>query len=133
MLELINARELLFSGAERATFTGESAPAEEKTDQLPQGIEPQATGHDRITGKVAVEEPQIRPDIQFRHEFAAAILTPVGGNFGYAVQHQHVVDRQLGVTRTKQPAITTLDQFIEVVAAFWCEEIVAGRHSQASV
>ena len=82
---------------------------------------------------MTAKEPEVRLDIQFRHQLAAAIFATVDANFGYAVQHQHVVDRQLGVARTKQFAIATINQFIELITAFRFEEIVAGRHSHNSV
>jgi hypothetical protein len=41
---------------------------------LPHGIQTQTARHDGIAGEVAVEEPEIRRDIEFSQDFTLAVL-----------------------------------------------------------
>ena len=44
-----------FARAQRATLAFAAGPAEEKADQLPHGVQTQATRHHRVANEVAVE------------------------------------------------------------------------------
>ena len=43
----------------RAAIAGLAEPAEKEAEQLPQRVEPEAAGHDRIALEVAGEEPEV--------------------------------------------------------------------------
>ena len=59
--------------AERPPAPAMAAPREEEAEQLPQGIEPEASGHHGITRKMALEEPQVRPDIELGVQLAVIV------------------------------------------------------------
>jgi hypothetical protein len=68
---------------------------------LPHGIQAQAARHDGIAGEVAVEEPEIRRDIEFSQDFTLAVLAAMVVDLDDAIHHQHVGGGQLAVTFTK--------------------------------
>src|SRR5690606_15678435 len=97
-----------FAATQCAPAPAITLPAEEKAHQLPHGIQAQATGHNRVAGKVAIEKPEVRTDIQLRDNFALAELAAGLADVHYAVEHQHIGHGQLGVTWAKQIASAAL-------------------------
>jgi hypothetical protein len=58
---------------------------------------------------VTVEEPQVRLNIEFGDNLAAAILTAFVSNVRDAVEHEHIVNWKRGIAGAKQAPIATLD------------------------
>jgi len=61
----------------RTPAPGIALPAKKEPYQLPQGIEPKTARHDRVRFKVAVEEPEVRSDIELCDDFTFAVLSAV--------------------------------------------------------
>src|SRR5690606_18545826 len=110
------ARELEAAQAEGTARTGGAAPAEEKAEQLPQGIEPEAAGHDGIFLEMALEEPEVGTDVELGLDEALVVGAAGGRDVGDAVEHQHRRQRQPGVARAEELAVTASDQLVVVVA-----------------
>jgi len=102
--------ELHLAGTQRASAAGVALPAEIKADQLPHGIEAEATGHDRIALEMTGEEPEIRVDIQFSNELALAVFAAHFADVNDAINHQHVRRRQLRITGPEQLAAAATKQ-----------------------
>ena len=62
------AGEFQLAEPERAALAGRAEPAQEEAEQLPQRIEAEAAGHDRIALEVAGKEPEVR--LEFEHRAA---------------------------------------------------------------
>ena len=97
-----HAREFDLTHAECAALAGGTKPAEEKTQHLPQGVEPEAAGHDRVALEVAGEEPIIRLNVELGYDAAVAMLTACFLDVGDAVEHEHRRQRKLSVSGAKQ-------------------------------
>ncbi len=54
-------------------------PGQVETDELPHRVQAQAARHDRIALEVAVEEPEIRPHVQFGANPPQPVRAAVGG------------------------------------------------------
>src|SRR5690606_17538460 len=80
------AAELDLPHAQRAAAAGGAQPGQVEAAQLPHGVQPQAAGHDRITLEVAVEEPQVRADVELGPDLALAVPATLGGDVGDAVE-----------------------------------------------
>ena len=104
------AGKLDFTGTQRATTSRSSEPAEMEADQLPHGVEPQTARHHRVAREVTVEEPEVRPDVEFANDLALVELASAIGNPGDTVHHQHVGNRQLGIARAEHLAVAALEQ-----------------------
>src|SRR5690606_32616796 len=107
--------EFDFAGAQRTAFARVSSPAEEKTYQLPHGVQAQAARHYRVFGKVAIKEPQVRADIELSNNLAFAICAAMVVDLDDTIHHQHIADRQSGVSRAKHLSITAGQQLFPVV------------------
>ena len=81
--------------AERAALAGRAEPAEEEAEQLPQRIDAEAAGHDRVALEVAGEEPEVGLELEHRADQALAVFAADFRDFGNAVEHQHRRQRQL--------------------------------------
>src|SRR5690606_17542501 len=68
------AGELDLADAQRPTLAGAADPAQVEADQLPHGVQAQAAGHDRIADEVALEEPEVRIDVEFGLDIALAVV-----------------------------------------------------------
>src|SRR5712692_8431891 len=68
------AGEFQLPEPERASLAGGAEPTQEEAEQLPERIETQAAGHDRIALEMAGEEPQVRPEIEYGANQAFAIF-----------------------------------------------------------
>ena len=79
-------------------MTGPTQPTEKETDQLPQRVQTQTAGHDWIAFKMAVEEPEVRIDIELCDDFPFAVLSAAIADMGNAVEHEHGREGQLGIT-----------------------------------
>ena len=88
--------------AQRASAPGQLLPGHEEADQLPHRIQAEAAGHHRIALEVALEEPQVRADVELGADEALAVLAAVGVDLDDAVEHQHRIGGQLGVTGGEQ-------------------------------
>ena len=71
------AGELHRTDAQRPAAPRCPGPAKEKPGQLPQCIQTKTPRHDRIAREMAFEEPQVGPDVRFRHEAPFAVRTAV--------------------------------------------------------
>src|SRR5690606_4512965 len=91
------AEELHLAAAQGAAATGRAQPGEVEANQLPHGVQAQAAGHHRITDEVALEEPQVRVDVEFGADEALAVLAAVIVDLDDAVEHQHRVGGEAGV------------------------------------
>ena len=95
-----------------AALAGGAKPAEEKADELPERIEPQTTGHDRIALEMAGKKPEIGLHIEFGDDLALAVLTAGIGNMGDAVEHQHRRQGQLRIAGPEQFAAGASQQVL---------------------
>jgi hypothetical protein len=86
-----------------------------ESDKLPHRIQPKAARHYRITLEVTFEKPEIRVDIEFRPDFALAVLTTFVRDQGNTIQHEHVGLWQATVRWSEQLPMATGDQVIVVV------------------
>src|SRR5690606_8747751 len=120
------AGEAHLAGAQRPAVTGAALPAEEESDQLPQRVDPEAARHDRVAHEVALEEPQVRIDVQLRHHLALAVLAAVAGDVRDAVKHQHRRQRQLGIARAEQLAAAAGEDLLAGVMTLGLEHGVRG-------
>ena len=68
----------------------EAAVWQEKAAQLPHGVQPQATRHDRVFGEVAVKKPKVRPDIELGTQQPFAVHPTVLRDFRDSIDHQHI-------------------------------------------
>src|SRR5699024_630222 len=84
------AGEFDLATTEGAPLAGVAPPAEVKAHQLPHGVQPQTTRHYRIVLKMAVEEPEVRADVELGDNTTLALTAAVGVDFDDAVHHQHV-------------------------------------------
>jgi hypothetical protein len=66
-------RELDLADAERAPVPRVADPGEIEADELPERIETQTAGHDRVAGKMALKEPELGLDIQLGQDLALAV------------------------------------------------------------
>src|SRR5437764_1345110 len=94
ILDQLDARqhligEFYLADAERPSAARLAEPAEEETGQLPQRIEAEAAGHDRIALEVTGEEPEVRLHRQRRTHMPLAVRAAVLGNLGDPIAHQH--------------------------------------------
>ena len=69
-----HAGEFHFADAQRAALPRRAHPAKKETQQLPQGIEPETAGHDRIALEVAGKKPQIGLNVEFGDNLPLAVL-----------------------------------------------------------
>src|SRR6266545_1802152 len=97
-----HAGELDLADTQRAAAAGGLHPAQEEAQALPQGVQRQAARHHRVALEMAVEEPEVRLDIELGHDLAFAVLAPGLGDLHNAVEHQHGRQRQLRVPRPEQ-------------------------------
>src|SRR6516164_734477 len=84
------AGEFQFAQSERASLAGCAHPAQEKAE------------HDRIALKVAGEEPQVRLELEHGAHQALAVLAAGFRDLGYAVEHEHGGQRQLGIAGAEE-------------------------------
>jgi hypothetical protein len=66
---------------------------------------------------MALEEPEIRMDVELRHDLAEAVGAAVGGDAGDAVHHQHRRQRRARPVLAEQLAPARLQQFLVAVRA----------------
>src|SRR5690606_35249574 len=81
-------------------------------------IEPEAPRHHRVAIKVAVEEPEILPDVELGPDLPLAVGTTILGNARYPIEHQHRRQRQLRVARAEQLAAGTGQQVLVAETGF---------------
>src|SRR4029453_8999829 len=112
-----HAGELDLADTQRPAAAGSLHPAQEEAQTLPQGVERQAARHHRVALEMAVEEPEVRLDIEFGHDLALAELAAGLGDLHDAVEHQHGRQRQLRVPRPEQAPAGAFDQVLESIAA----------------
>ena len=110
--------EFDLADAERPAPTVSAHPTEEKADQLPQRIQAQTAGHHRVALEVAVEEPEILPDVELGLDLTLAVFAASLRNLGDAVEHQHRRQRQLRIAGAEQIAMATGKQVFVAVTAF---------------
>ena len=67
---------------------------------------------------MAVEEPEVFVNIEFGQNYAFACLAAITVDLGDAIEHQHIINRQFGVARSKEIAHTTGDKFVFGVGIF---------------
>src|SRR6185312_12441992 len=106
------AGKLQFAEAERAAFAGRTEPTEEKADQLPKRVEPEAARHHRIALEVAQEKPEVRLHVELGADHALAVRAAGFGNFRDAVEHQHRRQRQLRIAGAEQLAAAASQQVL---------------------
>src|SRR5690606_23425171 len=94
------AGELDLAAAQRTATAGQFLPGEEEADQLPHRVQAQAAGHHRIAAEVALEEPQVRADVEFGRDPAWAVRATFVVDVGDAVEHQHRRQRQAAAAGT---------------------------------
>src|SRR5580704_1665644 len=87
--------ELDLAEAERAATPFGARPAQKEADELPQGVEAEASRHHRIALEMAGKEPQVRLHLELGAGKAAAMLAAVVGYLADAIEHQHRRQRQL--------------------------------------
>ena len=97
-----HARELHLAGRQRAALAGLAQPAEEEAAHLPQRVEAEAAGHDRVADEMAGEEPEVAVDVEFGADIALVELAAALADLGDAVEHQHRRIGQLGVSGAEQ-------------------------------
>ncbi len=96
-------------------------PTQVKAQELPEGVEAQAAGHDRVVDKVAGEKPQIGRQVEFGIDVAFAVVAPLLVDAGDAVDHEHGGQGQLGVAGAKEFTAGTGEEF------FATEGVLAGH------
>jgi hypothetical protein len=79
--------EFYLARTERATAAWVALPAEEEADQLPHGVEAEATWHYRVTLEMTAKEPQIGVDIEFSDDLALTVLAASIADMGDAIDH----------------------------------------------
>src|SRR5690554_2408910 len=121
--------KLYLATAQSAASAGIPAPAQIETHQLPHGVQAQAAGHHWIARKVAVEEPQVRRDIQLGDDLPFVVITPFLTNAHDPVEHEHVGHGELGITGAKEAAVTTFQQLFAAVGVLRDK----GTHSVDSI
>jgi hypothetical protein len=94
-----------------------AAPAEVETRELPQPVKAKAAGHDRVAGKVALEEPQVRRDVELGHHMPLAMRAAITRDIGDPVHHQHGRLGKLRVAGTKKLAPRAFEQVVLVEPA----------------
>src|SRR5690554_2109312 len=103
--------EFHFTAAEGTTTSGMAKPTQVEAHQLPHGIQTQTTGHDRVTGKMAIKEPEVGVNIQLGNQFALVEPASLFLNTRDAIKHQHVGRRQLGIAGAEEFAAAASQQF----------------------
>ena len=101
--------------AESAATAGVAQQAQVKAEQLPGGVQAQATGHHRVAFEVAVEEPKVRANVQLGDDFAFAVAATGFGDMSDAIHHQHIGQRQACVAGAEQLAVGTGEQLFALV------------------
>ena len=94
-------------------------PAEKEARQLPQRIETQAAGHDRVALEMAGPEPiqrRIAGNLELGHDLALAVRAAGLGDAGDALEHEHRRQGQLGVAGAEQLAAAAGQQILVFVA-----------------
>ena len=91
---------------ERAAPAREAQPSQEKSGQLPERVEAEASRHDRVALEMTTEKPQFGIDVELGHDRAFAMRPAGFGDFRNSVEHQHRRQRQLGVSGPEQFAAT---------------------------
>src|SRR5699024_10618461 len=89
-------------------------PRQEKTAELPHCIQPETTGHDRITVEVTLEKPQLGVDIQFRQNLPIAVFAAIFRDVCNAVEHKHGRSWQAGIALAKQLAAAAGQKLVVV-------------------
>src|SRR4051812_13580641 len=89
------AGEFQFAEPKRTAFAGRAEPAQEEAEHLPQRIDAEAAGHDRIALEVAGKETEGRLEGEHRADHALAVFPTPLGDLRDAVEHQHRRQRQL--------------------------------------
>jgi len=98
--------EFQFAYAESATFSSVAIPSEIESGKLPEGIESETTGHDRVTLEMTFEEPEVRFDIEFSDNLPFSISATVAIYFDNAIEHQHIWLGKLWCIETKNLTAT---------------------------
>src|SRR5690606_34876837 len=96
------AEELDLAAAQGAAAARGAQPGQVEADQLPHGVKAQAAGHHRIADEMALEEPEVRADVELGADEALAVLAAVLVDLDDAVEHQHRVGGQAGVAGGEQ-------------------------------
>src|SRR5512146_2897216 len=109
-----HAGEFDLANAERTPLPRSPEPAEEKTQKLPQGVEPEAARHHRIALEVTGEKPQVRLHVELGDDAAIAVLAALLLNLRDAVEHQHGRQRQLRVAWAEQLAPRASEQVLVI-------------------
>src|SRR5690606_14139257 len=91
------AGEFQLAETQSAARAGGASPAEVKSEQLPQRVQTEATGHHRVAFEVTFKKPQSRVDIEFGLNDAFSVLAAFGIDLCNPVEHQHRRERQLRV------------------------------------
>src|SRR5262249_25585009 len=97
------AGHLQFAESQRPAAPLPADPAQIEADHLPERIEPEATGHDRIVLEMTTEEPEVRLDVELGTDEALAEMAAGLADFADARKHQTRGQRQLGVARPETP------------------------------
>ncbi len=71
---LIGEVDLKKADTERAAATRQAEPAEEEAGELPERIEAEAARHDGVALEMAIEEPEVRLDVELGADEALAVL-----------------------------------------------------------
>src|SRR5690606_20432827 len=107
-------RELDLPDAQGTAAPRLAEPGEVEAAQLPHRVDAQAARHDRIADEVAVEEPQVRADVELGADHALAVLAAFGGDLGDAVEHQHRGRRQACVAGAEHLAAGAGQQLVAI-------------------
>ena len=70
------ARELDLAGAQGAACLPGAAAGQVETDQLPHGVQPQASRHDRVALEMAGKKPQVGLDVELGHDLPRPCAPP---------------------------------------------------------
>src|SRR5262249_17966927 len=105
-------RDLDLAEPERPPLAGRAQPTKEETEHLPQGIEAEAAGHDRIALKVAGKEPKVWFKVEHCPYQALAVFAAFFRDFGDAVEHEHGRQRKLRALVEELTAATGQQVFI---------------------
>ena len=92
------------------------APCEIVAGKLPEPIEAEAAGHDRVAREVALKEPEVRRDVELRHNMSLAMKSPVLRRLEDAAHHEHRWSGKACVVDAEDLARSNLQKALAVPA-----------------
>ena len=93
-------------------FPREAEPTEVEAAELPERIEPEAARHHGVTLEMALEEPEVRLDVEFGPQHALAVGAALFGDLDDAVEHQHGGEGKLRVARAEELASRAIEEIL---------------------